>query len=240
MKKLIGIIILVIVIIVILLFIAWGSKTWIAASYLSRALGVPVSIKSLEISKDHASITKFHVGNPKLSKTKTAFQADHIGIDSTWKDIRGNPLTIEGITAQNIFIGLEYYNSSGSENNWAVIMGSGHKDKKESDRGWLIKRLTLLNLTVPMTKSDGSVTRYPTLSKLEFYNLSDKTGFPIDEIEKAIFNTILRSTFQKLGIEILRSLQPQMWIPDVVPFPFGGSGSHLNEPAVPSEEESIQ
>lgn len=135
MKKIIGIIILIIVIIVILLFVAWGNKTWIADRYLSRTLGVPVSIQTLDVSKDHVSIVKLHVGNPKLSKTKTAFQSDEIAIDSTWQEFRGDPLTINGITDQNIFLGLEYYNASGSENTWAVIMGSGKKDKKKSDRG---------------------------------------------------------------------------------------------------------
>ena len=41
---------------------------------------------------------------------------------------------------------------------------------------------------------------FPTIEKLEFYNISDETGFPIEEVEKAIAHAILKSVFQKFNL----------------------------------------
>ena len=79
-------------------------------------------------------------------------------------------------------------------------MNTPTKSKKETKRKYLIKKLTLYNITVILTKADGQKETFPTIDKLEFYNITDETGFPIDEIEKAIAQAILKSVLGKFKL----------------------------------------
>lgn len=109
-------------------------------------------------------------------------------------------MTIDSMTLSNNIIGVEFYNSSGTSNNWTRIMETPSKSKKETHRKYLIKKLTMNNITVVLTKQNGQKQTFPTIDKLEFYNISDETGFPIDELEKAIANEVLKSVFGKFNI----------------------------------------
>ena len=56
---------------------------------------------------------------------------------------------------------------------------------------------------------NGQVKRYPTIPSMEFHNISDETGFPVSEIEKAIFNQVLKNLYQQLDLQnTLKQLIP--------------------------------
>jgi hypothetical protein len=239
MKKVLIFLFLFLTVVVVALLILWNQRSALVSRFLSSQLNVPVSIQQIDIAKNHADIIKLHIGNPPKSQTKTAFQSDLISISASLKGLRGDPLIIEEIHIQNILLGLESYNVSGTETNWTEILRPKIRKEKPAKRGWLVKKLTLNNLTVEQTKMDGKTTRYPTLQKLEFENISDETGFPIEEIEKAIFNTVLRSVFQNLGIDILKSLSPEKWFPDTIPFFRTKPGSLLQDPRFEKGEKEL-
>ncbi|MBN2478738.1 MAG: hypothetical protein JXA94_00765 [Parachlamydiales bacterium] len=223
MKKIIIPILSLIFLIVILLVIIWFNIPNIVSKKLSQNFGVPVSIENITFSKGNAKIKNLVVGNPKESKTSVSFSTKVIDINSTIKDMTGKVLTIDSIVFDNIFIGIEFYNKDGSSNNWATIMKNKPKESKKNKtpRKYLIKTLTLNNISVALTKTDGIRQTFPSLSKLEFYNITDETGFPIDEIEKAIANAILRSIFQKYALEqLLKTISPSNFMDRVIPFPF--------------------
>lgn len=222
MKKLFAIILIFIFLCVTAAFLAWNFKTSIASYVLSKQLhNVPVNIELLKLSKTNVQIENLFIGNPKRSKTETALETQEIDIEGSIQELRADPLTIDSITANNTLLAIEYYNDSGTENNWSIMLNDTEKKEKpkENGKGYLIRRLTFNNLTVQVTKANGETTRYPTLEKLEFYNISDETGFPIKDIEKAIFNVVLKSIFQRFGLDnLLKSLDPTQWIPGVIPF----------------------
>ena len=65
-----------------------------------------------------------------------------------------------------------------------------------------------------MTKADGSFKRYPTIPRMEFHNISSETGFPISEIEKAIFDLVMKDLFRKLQLDqLLRTIDPLKNLP---------------------------
>lgn len=203
MKKLLLIFGFLIIGIAIAAVIVWSGRANLAAQFLSRHLNhVPVTLNALDISKTKASLSKLWIGNPPRSKTKTAFSAEAIEIDADFTKIFKDPLILDEIHLEKIFVGLEFYNAVGTESNWAAILKSKAPKKKPS-RGWLIRRLVLENLTVQVTQSNGQVKRYPTIPRLEFRNISSESGFPIEEIEKAIFNLMMQELFQKLNLDQL-------------------------------------
>jgi hypothetical protein len=167
---------------------------------LSKEFSVPVSIENVKVSKNLFQIDGLDIGTPEGSKTKSSFYSKQIAVKSSLSDIRGEIMTVDSMTLSNNIIGVEFYNSTGSSNNWTTIMKMPTKAKKETHRKYLIKKLTLYNITVVLTKQNGQKQTFPTIEKLEFYNISDESGFPIDEIEKAITQTILKSVFEKFNI----------------------------------------
>lgn len=202
MRKLLLIIPLLIIGILIAAFVAWGNRANLAANFLSRHLHVPVTIRSLEITKTEADIERLWVGNPSRSKTTTAFSAETISVASNLDQVMGNPLIIDEIIISNIFVGLEYY--EGKETNWTYILGNTSKSNSgEKGRDYLIRTLILENLTVEATQADGKIKRYPTIKRMEFHNISSASGFPVEEIEKAIFNLMMKDLFQKLPLNQL-------------------------------------
>ena len=220
MKKFIIPLFSFICLIIILLFVTWFNIPNIVAHFLTKDFGVPVSIENITYSKNVLSLKKLDISNPKNSKTKTAFFSNTLDIKSTMKEIREEVLTIDSITLNDLKIGIEFYNKSGSENNWATIMQMPPaKKKSDKKRKYLIKRLTLNNIGVTLAKPDGTRQTFPTIEKLEFYNISDETGFPIDEIEKAIAHAVLKSILQKFSLEnILKTISPQNIIKTILPF----------------------
>lgn len=214
MKKfLLGAALLILVLLAASLYL-WGAKTSVVAHFLSRQLNVPVTIHQLDMSSRRASIDRLWLGNPPGSRTSTSFSSQTMTIDSTLDQILGNPLIIDEIDIADIFVGIEFYDASGTDNNWSRILDVEHIKKKKDSKDYLIRRLILTNLTVQVTKADGSVKRYPTIPRMEFHNISSETGFPISEIEKAIFDLVMKDLFRKLQLdELLRTIDPLKNLP---------------------------
>lgn len=193
--------------------ITWTNRENILAHFISKQLHVPVSIQTLDIGKTTAEITQMWIGNFPHSQTTTSFTAETFKLEGKWDQIFDNPTTIESIDINNIFVGIEFYNANGDDNNWARILKE-KSPKKKNGRDYLIRTLTLRNLTVELTQADGKVKRYPTIKQMEFYNISNETGFPIEEIEKAIFNLMMKDLFQKFQLDrLFKSISP-------IPLPF--------------------
>lgn len=204
MKKVFLILVLLAILIGGLGFACYAGRTSVLAYLMRSQLGVPVSMESLEITQQNAMISRLWIGNPPPFKSQSAFTAGSIEIDSTYSQMMGNPLIIDAINIADINIYLEENNTG--KTNWDTILKSS---AKPSNRHYLIRNLVLTNLTVQLIQPDGKIKRYPTLARLEFQNISDETGFPVSEIEKAIFNQVLKNLYQQLDIQnTLKQLIP--------------------------------
>jgi len=200
MKKIFLILILILASCALLSWIGWGRRADIAAHLIQKHLGgVSVSIHALDLNDQGASINQLVIGNPKGFRSSSSFLAETIEVTATWKQLRADPLTIDRIEMSNLLITLE--ESSSGKTNWDRLLGS--RSGSHSNRRWLLRSLILNNLTVRVMKADGSVKQYPTLQRMEFSNLSDETGFPVDEIEKAILNEMMRNLLQNLNLQNL-------------------------------------
>jgi len=195
--------------------ITWTNRENILAHFMSRQLHVPVAIRSLDIGKTSAEISRMWVGNFPMSQTTTSFAAETLRLDTSLAKIFGNPVMIESIDIENIFVGIEFYDAKGDDSNWArILRENGHR--KKNPRDYLIRTVILRNLTVELTRSDGTVKRYPTIKQMEFHNISGEMGFPIEEIEKAIFELMMQDIFKKLQLDQLF----KTIIPLPIPIPF--------------------
>ncbi len=172
-----------------------------------------MSIQSLQYANDTLTLDKITIGNPSSSKTNTAFSSDRITITATFKEVSGDTLTIDTIEMDNVFLGVEYYNDTGSENNWTVILSSKGEQKKNPKK-YLIRTIIFTDLTVAVTDRNGKTTTYPTFIRSEVHHTSDETCFPVDELEKAIFDAALKEIIKKYALE---NLNPSKWLPKILP-----------------------
>lgn len=199
MRKILLVLLLIIFGALIASWIAWENKARLAAHYISNHLHVPVSIQTLDIEENQIDLTNLWIGTPFRSHTSTSFSAETVEIDTNIRQALDNPLIIDRIDIANIFVGLEYYENG--QTNWDYMLNSpSEKSGEKKGRDYLIRTLVLENLTVEVTQANGQKKRYPTIPRMEFHNISSETGFPIKEIEKAIFNLMMKDILQKFNL----------------------------------------
>jgi len=221
MKKIIYIIIIIVAVICIALGILWHNRAKLLSHILSKSFHITVIIEKVVLTRDSLVLINFEVKNPLGSQTESAFSAEAIEIKATIKELLQKRLTVESIAIKNIVLGVEFYVNSGQDNNWRRIMLADEDIGKDSSRQYLIKKLTLDNLQVYLIKPYGRIIKFPIIPHLEFYNINNETGFPINRIEKALFNVVLRSIFQQFGLgNLIQTLNPFSLIPKILEFPF--------------------
>lgn len=222
-----------------LLSLSWIYKEQVIARFLSHQLKVPVTLDSLIVRPKEINASELWIGTPKHSKTPTSFQADIIHVKTSFSELISSPLIIDTISLDKVFVGIEFYSKGQSAlslqasntltkgpsllkhfgSNWSYMLASD-QPKKKNKKDYLIRTLILKNLTVQVTPVSGKHTVYPTIPRIELHNISSETGFPIQEIEKAIFHLVLQHLFDKLDIkEILDTLPAPFNLPlKILPF----------------------
>ncbi len=214
MRKIIGIVVALILILLGASWLVWEKRTSVAAHFISKHLGgVPVDIQVLDITKTEIDIQDLWIGTPSNSRTHTSFSAKTIDVSTETPKILNNPLIIDQINIANIFVGLEYYQDGTT--NWTHMLGEEDSSKAEG-RDYLIRTLVLENLTVEVVQANGRKKRYPTIRRMQFHNISNETGIPIGEIEKAIFRLMMKDLMDKFNLfqqplDIPRQLLPNLF-----------------------------
>ncbi|MEL7431087.1 MAG: hypothetical protein AAGI90_00960 [Chlamydiota bacterium] len=220
MRLLIKLLLSFILIVLIVLGIAWVFRAKIVAHYISKSLNdAKVTVQHFHYEDASFKIEDLEIFNIDDERT-TAFSAEMIEIDASWKDLTKTPLVIEAIELSNLSIQIEV--SSNGTTNWDRLLKEQNKSrKKKPSKAYLIQELTLRNLFVTVTTANGKVTQYPMIDELVLYNISNETGFPLREVEKAIFQIVLRKLFEDFGIRIIDNILKGI-VPDPSNLPFLG------------------
>jgi hypothetical protein len=206
---------------IILLFLAWWNIPNLVGFYIGRQLHTKVTVSDITFTKDSITIDNLKVFNPKNSKSKTALEIKKILINAQLKDLFNKKATlINLIQIDDIKLGVEFYNTDGTENNWKNLMANNNGHNK-NPHPYTIKKLSLNNLSVTLTKNNGQTKEFPIVENLELYNITDESGFPINQLEKAIIHSMLKSIFQRFGLSnILNTItSPIKIIPNILNLP---------------------
>lgn len=158
----------------------------IASSYLSKTLGMKVSVGSVTIRPRVVKISNFKIDNPWKYKATRAFEADSITSFYEWNRLKDNPSIIDRIEIDQIYLGIEFANPLGTKNNWSDLLSNmpERSDAKEV----IVHKLVMKNMTVKITGMGiMAKTQTKTFDRMEFSNVSSKHGFPVDELIVKIF-----------------------------------------------------
>lgn len=217
----------------IFLALLWTNRARVLTYLLSKHFHFPVYVEQLEIKKNAIIINTFILQNPPGSEMRQALYIERIEINTTLKDLWRKPLSINNIELGNISLWIEFYNSAGTDNNWKriIVEDKDPPDPKDLQETYLIKRLALNHLQVYLKKRHGVLVKFPVIPHLEFHNISNQTGFPLDEIEKALMHVVLKSIFNTFGLgNLLKTLNPFELVPKLFPFSFPFGGKENPEP----------
>ena len=180
MKKIIFLIVSLITILIIAILILWFFRINLINYFLSKDFGVPVAIQNIELEKNKLTVSGFEIKNPHSSHSELALSTNSIVFESTWQKLRSETLTIDKIQANDTLIVVELFNKKGDKNNWSAILAHDGNNSKKS-KPYLIKTLILNKLRVRLIQSNGKTKEFPAINQMVFHNISDATGFPVDE-----------------------------------------------------------
>lgn len=209
---------IVIVIVVILIAVGlyfWVIKPQIVSAYLSKKLGVSVSMIGVKLRPSYLLITNFRIANPRGSIKNTAFTAKSIEADYQWKQLWGNPCVIDTITINDAYLEVELYDASRTQHNWTRITEK-IDTKKSKGREVIIKALYINNLNAEVLGLQGqarevlgeNVSRH--VDQVVLYDINSKEGFPTEELIEQIFGNV------GLGDYIKGLINPARILPKVL------------------------
>lgn len=199
----------------VILGLIWFSMAPITSSYLSKKMGVPVTIGQILVWPKKTQIAQFRISNPEGYRSHTAFAADYVGIEYQWSSLMSDPVTIDSILLDDVVLNIQLDRLTADGNNWSVIASRVAAPKGNV----LIRTLKIKDLTVVV---QGAAARSLNIAgtrhfdELTFHDINSANGFPTKELIHKIFDDIglkqylqnlldpiqqLKKTFKLFGVE---------------------------------------
>lgn len=198
--------ILILVAIIALFFVAKTRIPDMLANNLSKKLGVTVSIDSMGFMPSKVEARQLEIGNPRGYSLPKAFSAKEILVHAPITRYFKDDVVIEEINVNDVYLGLEFDSTSGTDGNWTQIMGNYHKNSKLEQEGpgirkVLIKRLIFTNIQTDLLfRGEGKAKKLPTISHMEFTNVSSEGGIPSDQLIDNILAQMLKEVFLQYNL----------------------------------------
>ena len=92
------------------------------AKTISNATETPVKIESVKLEKNKIVISNLEIQNPKEAQSLEALKAKTISIDSPYIRYLKNPINIDKIQIDNLYINIQIYNKDQNTGNWHTII----------------------------------------------------------------------------------------------------------------------
>lgn len=220
MKKIIAILVATILVIAGLGYLAYLNSSMILAEIISKKTMTPVSIKDVIWKKDSFTIDDIMIANPTPARLPTAMRVKSIKVDAPYKQYFEDPILINQIHLDSVYINIQIYNKDQTEGNWQTLMGNmavDHKSPLSVERSALIKKLILTNIQIDLILSDGKLHHLSPIERLEFDNISSDKGIPTQEISEIIVQKMMQSIFLQKGLKSIIEA-PVDIIKGVIPF----------------------
>ncbi|MCE5293361.1 MAG: hypothetical protein LLF94_01945 [Chlamydiales bacterium] len=230
--KLLRILFILAIIAIIGLYFVWQKAPDIIASQLSSEMKVDVKINKIDVSQNDIIVSKVSIGNPEGSKLPTAFSCDTIKVETPVTNYTSDPIVIDLIALDNIYLSLESSSPTSMAANWTTIMDNMKKssppapkdESKPEAKGTsvLIKKLVLTNINAEIVYplQMGKSTKLDPIDRIELTNISSESGVPLDQVIAIVLQQTLQTVLKKNAFENV--LNPTSVLPkgvsDMIPF----------------------
>lgn len=188
----------------------WLIKAPLISSYLTKKLGIEISLRTVDVRPKYMKMGHFRIANPEGFKDKTALSVDTTTVDYRWEAL---PQEIDLITLDRVFLNIDIRTSDTSDNNWTAL--GAEMPKVRDQQRVVVHKLIVNDLTV---KTDGKGARglgidgVKHLARLEFNEIDSEEGFPTKELISQIFQgaglKIFIQKFVNPVMQIQKALSP--------------------------------
>ena len=153
-------------------------------------------------------IEDLQIANPKEAQLPTALKVDTLSVTAPYKHYLKNPIVIDDIHLDQIYINIQLYDQSQTRGNWQTLIARMKESPQEKsffsiERETEIKRLLLTNIRIDLILANGQRRVLSPIRRLEFHNISSAEGIPIQKIVQAIIQHMVQSIFLEKGLKSL-------------------------------------
>ncbi|MDN3506170.1 MAG: hypothetical protein P0S96_02970 [Simkaniaceae bacterium] len=193
-------ILIIIAAIVALFFFGKSRVPDMLANNLSKKLGVPVSIGSMNFDSSEVEINKFTIGNPKEYSLPKAFSAEEIELNAPINTYFSDDILIDEIEVNNIYLGLEFDTITSGDGNWTTIFKHFQENSKVDEKGGkkvTIKRLVFNNIQTELLfrSEGGNPKRLPEIKQIVLKNVSTEGGSLTDQLMGTVLAQMVKQVF---------------------------------------------
>ncbi len=185
----------IIILVLVLALLLGGVYVWLTRvssveHFLSKRLNAEVVIQDVRLGWGRLTLEGLKIKNPSSSAMADAFQCSEFDLEMSPSALFKSTVYIDRITIHDPVIGVELYNSSGSDNNWVRLLRGFPSG---GDQKYVIRKLTLTNLQFEVLRSNGKRLSVPVVPVLEFENLGEKGALSVSQLARVIFQTLLNN-----------------------------------------------
>ncbi|WP_420421001.1 hypothetical protein [Simkania sp.] len=206
MRKVLLIIFFLVVIIAGVGYLAYDNAATILAKIIAHKTHVAVTIDSIDFKKEEFTIHDFQMANPKGTRLPTALRVQTIDVKAAYKRYFENPIEINEIHLDNVYVNIQIYDKDQTRGNWQTIMGNIDHDNKSPlsvEREAIIRRLLLTNIRIDLILSDGKLHQLSPIERLEFNDITSERGIPTQEIAEIIVQKMMHQIFLEKGLKTI-------------------------------------
>lgn len=154
---------------------------------LTNSFGTKTTVNHAAITTRTANFWGLQINNKKKMKSPYALRIGKIAVKAPITSYFAEDIEIESIKLKDLTLNIEAVPGS-SKTNWDPILkhiNESSKGNKKSNRDSTVKLLTIDNITINVTDSEGKVTTNK-IKNLTFKNLSTKNGDITAQIARAV------------------------------------------------------
>ena len=189
-----------------LLYLAYTISPFLLEKILSHKTHTPVTIQKIEIKKGLFSLSQLEVKNPKDTERPIALKIEKISVQAPFSQYLHNPIVIDQIHLDNVYVNIQIYNKEQTEGNWETLihnMGTSGANPIAIERGAIVKKLILTNVQLDLILADGKTHNLSPINRLEFDNIQSEEGISSEEISNIIAKKVMHSIFVENGLQNL-------------------------------------
>ena len=204
MKKVLLILAAFFVILIFVIFLMWGNRAHLLANMIGNKLGVPVYIEGFNFKKDKIIIDHLEITNPPEAKTPFALKVEKITITAPFYNYFRDPIVIDKVLLQNIFLNIEFYTKNQEEGNWVTLVNNTHTEHKavfSAEHSLTIRRLHLTDIDVNLVLAGGKLRKLTPIDELTFKNVTSEKGIPTHELTEIIVQNLMNQVFVIKGLK---------------------------------------
>lgn len=163
-------------------------KETLLSHWLSKKLSCTLSIKEVKLGLNSLTLKGVQIKNPPNCRLPYALTNGSIVVTANLWDFLKGTIPISQIHLESGILGIELYNSSGSENNWNTLLKEF--TLKRDGKGFTIDRLVVTNLQFKGLRSKKEFPISP-LYYLELDHLGTLRPLCMGQVGQSLFEGIL-------------------------------------------------